>query len=183
MTVVSGRRRRPPVARQLRNVPLPEPHLVGIAGWVGMQWLQPRPLPGPRLVHHLAGWALLAAGGHLVARSLRAASRVDLAQPARLVTTGVYATSRNPMYVGWAMLDLGAGLVGGSAWVLGTFPATTWLVHRQVPREERDLGEVFRDEFARYRASVPRYLPIRQRRRNRRRRFGQWVAWVTAPRR
>jgi protein-S-isoprenylcysteine O-methyltransferase Ste14 len=157
MTIVSGL----PVTHQLRNVPLPEPHLVGIAGWVGMQWLQPRPLPGPRLAHHLAGWTLLAAGAHLIARSLRAASRVDLGQPARLITTGVYATSRNPMYVGWAMLHLGAGLIGGSAWVLGAFPSAALLVHRQILREERELGEVFRDEFAHYRAAVPRYLPVR----------------------
>jgi hypothetical protein len=66
------------------------------------------------------------------------------------------------MYVGWALLHLGFGLVGGSAWVLGTFPAAIWLVHRQVLHEERDLGEAFPDEFARYRAAVPRYLPTRR---------------------
>lgn len=65
------------------------------------------------------------------------------------------------MYVGWALLHLGFGLVGGSTWVLGAFPAATWLVHRQVLHEERDLGEAFPDEFARYRAAVPRYLPTR----------------------
>jgi protein-S-isoprenylcysteine O-methyltransferase Ste14 len=126
-----------------------------------MHRIRPWPLPGPRLARKVAGWTLLAAGGHFVARSLRAASRVDLAQPERLVTTGVYATSRNPMYVGWALLHLGAGLIGGSAWALGTFPAATWLVHRQVLREERELAEMFRDQFARYRAAVPRYLPSR----------------------
>jgi protein-S-isoprenylcysteine O-methyltransferase Ste14 len=78
-----------------------------------------------------------------------------------LVTSGVYATSRNPMYVGWALLHVGAGLIGGSAWVLGAFPVATWLVHRQILREERELGEVFGDQFAHYRAAVPRYLPIR----------------------
>ena len=85
-----------------------------------------------------------------------------VARPERLVTTGVYATSRNPMYVGWALLHLGFGLVGGSTWVLGAFPAATWLVHRQVLHEERDLREAFPDEFARYRAAVPRYLPTRR---------------------
>jgi protein-S-isoprenylcysteine O-methyltransferase Ste14 len=155
---VSGRRRRLPTAHLLRNVPLPEPHLAGIAAWVGMQRLRPLPLPGPRPVHHLVGWTLVVAGGSLVARSVRAASRVHLAQPQRLVTTGVYARSRNPMYAGWALLHLGAGLIGGSAWFLGAFPAATWLVHRQVLREERTLGTAFGDEFARYQAAVPRYL-------------------------
>jgi protein-S-isoprenylcysteine O-methyltransferase Ste14 len=145
----------------LRNVPLPEPHLIGMAVWTGVHRIRPWPLPGPRRARQIAGWTLLAVGGQFVARSLRAASRVDLAQPERLVTTGVYAMSRNPMYVGWALLHIGLGLVGGSTWVLGAFPAATWLVHRQVLHEERDLGEAFPEEFGRYRAAVPRYLPTR----------------------
>ena len=67
------------------------------------------------------------------------------------------------MYAGWALLHLGVGLIRGSTWVLGAFPTAAWLVHRHVLREERELGEAFPDEFAHYRAAVPRYLPIRRR--------------------
>ena len=150
--------RRLPVAQWMSNVPLPEPHLIGIAAAIWLHRVRPLTLPGPRHVHQLVGWPLIAAGSYLVVRSVRATRQVSLAHPDRLVITGPYAISRNPMYVGWALLHLGAGVAGGSGWILAAFPAVTGLVHRQVLREERDLGEDFGDEFARYRAAAPRYL-------------------------
>jgi len=154
--------RRLPVAQWVSNVPLPEPHLIGIAAAIWLHRVRPLTLPGPRHVHQLVGWPLIAAGSYLVVRSVRATRQVSLAHPDRLVITGPYAISRNPMYVGWALLHLGAGVAGGSGWILAAFPAVTGLVHRQVLREERDLGEDFGDEFARYRAAAPRYLPGRR---------------------
>jgi len=38
-------------------------------------------------------------------------------------------------------------------------PAAAWWTHRQVTQDERALAEKFGDEFGRYRAAVPRYLP------------------------
>jgi len=108
-------------------------------------------------VHRLVGWPLVAGGTYLVVRSVQATRQVRLAHPDRLVTTGPYAISRNPMYVGWALLHVGAGVAGGSGWSLAAFPAVTALVHQQVLREERDLGERFGYHFKRYRDAVPRY--------------------------
>jgi protein-S-isoprenylcysteine O-methyltransferase Ste14 len=137
------------------NVPLPEPHLVGVAAALVLHRVHPWPLPGPRRVHLLAGAAPIAAGGWLVVWSVWAARQVDLAYPGQLVTTGPYARSRNPMYAGWALLHAGAGVAAGSGWIL---PAAAGLVHRQVRREEQDLGADFGDQFGRYQAAVPRYL-------------------------
>ena len=78
------------------------------------------------------------------------------------MTSGPYAASRNPMYLGWAMLQLGAGLVRGSRWMIAAVPAAAALVHRDVRGEERTLEDAFGDEFRRYRATVPRYLPRRR---------------------
>lgn len=115
-------------------------------------------LPGPRNVYRLVGWPLIAAGTYLVVRSWAAARQVDLEYPDRLVTTGPYSVSRNPMYVGWALLHLGAGVAGGSGYIVAALPAAAVWVHRNVLREERELGEDFGHEFGRYRAAVPRYL-------------------------
>jgi protein-S-isoprenylcysteine O-methyltransferase Ste14 len=84
---------------------------------------------------------------------------VQLADPAHLVTSGPYAVSRNPMYLGWALLQVGAGLVRGSRWMIAAVPVAAAFVHRDVRREERTLEDAFGDEFRRYRAAVPRYLP------------------------
>ena len=150
------------------NVPLPEPHLLAIAAGVWLDRKRPWPLPGRRSVHHLAGWPLVGAGVCLVGRSWKAAAQVDLGRPALLVTTGPYAVGRNPMYVGWALLHLGTGLVRGSGWLLAALPVAVAQVHREVHREERTLEEVFGEDFRRYRASVPRYLHWPLRRRGRR---------------
>lgn len=143
---------------RLVNVPLPEPNLIGIAAAACLHRIRPWPLPGPRNVR-LVGWPLIAAGACLIARSVAVAAELELAHPDRLVTSGPYAVSRNPMYVGWALLHLGVGAAGRSVWIIATFPGAAWCVHRQVMREERALAEEFEEEYRRYQAVAPRYLP------------------------
>jgi protein-S-isoprenylcysteine O-methyltransferase Ste14 len=92
---------------------------------------------------------------------MRAARTTDLSQPERLVVGGPYARSRNPMYAGWALIQLGIGLVTGSGWVLATLPAVAAGLHRDVVSEERRLAWTFGDEYERYSANVGRYLPRR----------------------
>ncbi len=144
-----------------KNVPLPEPYLLAIAVGFSLHLVRRWTLPGPRSVHHLVGWPLLATGAYVIARSIRAAEVVDLAHPEQLVGSGPYALSRNPMYVGWGLLHLGVGAAGGSGWVLATFPPAAAWIHHQVVREERSLDARFGDEFERYCAAVPRYFAMR----------------------
>ena len=111
-------------------------------------------------MHHVVGWPLIAAGITLVVRSLQAAAQLDLDRPDRLVTSGPYAVSRHPMYLGWALLDLGTGVAGGSGWVVAALPAVARRVHREVLLEERILDEEFEEAYGHYRIAVPRYLPV-----------------------
>jgi protein-S-isoprenylcysteine O-methyltransferase Ste14 len=143
----------------LRNVPLPEPHLAGMATGIWLHRARPWELPGTRRGHRLAGSILVAAGSYLIVRAVQAARAIDVERPTRLLTAGPYAASRNPMYVGWTLLHLGAGVAGGSGWVLVTLPVAAVWTHREVAREERTLTERFGDEYRRYRLAVPRYLP------------------------
>ena len=146
---------------RLSNLPVPEQNLLGIAAGSLLHRAYPWRLPGPRYVHRTVGATIGAAGAALVVRAWSAAEQVDLSRPERLVKFGPYAISRNPMYVGWALLHLGVGVAAGSAWVVATLPPAASLVHRQVLREERALAATFNEEFGRYRAAVPRYLPLR----------------------
>jgi len=77
--------------------------------------------------------------------------------PPRLVTDGVLAHTRHPMYLG-SMLGLFAlALSFGSDWLLVFLVPAALVVHRIVLREERVLLAAFGDEYRRYAARVPRY--------------------------
>lgn len=145
--------------RLLSNIPLPEQNLAGIAVGVVLQRLMPLRLGGPRFLVRTVGAASLAAGGATVTWAWLAARNTRLARPDALVTAGPYALSRNPMYVGWALVHLGAGLLRADAWMVAAVPVASGAVHRGVLREEEVLAGSFPAEFSRYRLSVPRYVP------------------------
>lgn len=144
---------------RLSNLPVPEQNLLGITAGLLLHRARPWRLPGPRFLHRLVGGTVCAAGAALVVRAWPAAGQVDLSQPERLVTSGPFAISRNPMYLGWALLHLGIGVAAGSAWVVAALPPAAGYVHGQVMSEERALADRFGDEFDRYRGTVPRYWP------------------------
>jgi protein-S-isoprenylcysteine O-methyltransferase Ste14 len=120
--------------------------------------LSPLPLPGAQSLRRTVGLSLLGAGSAVIVSSLVAVGRIDLQHPERLVTWGPYAISRNPMYVGWGLLHLGAALTIGSAWMAATLPLAAAWIHRQVLQEEHQLRSAFGEEFAN-RTTVARYLP------------------------
>jgi protein-S-isoprenylcysteine O-methyltransferase Ste14 len=143
-------------------VPLPEPFILGIGAGLVLHRLWPQRLPGSDTLRRVLGCSLIGVGGALVASAWSAAGGVDLERPARLVSAGPYAISRNPMYVGWGLLHLGTALTIGSAWMAATFPLSALWLHRQVLGEERQLNGVFGEEFRRWQASVPRYVGFRR---------------------
>jgi protein-S-isoprenylcysteine O-methyltransferase Ste14 len=150
---------------RLRNVPLPESFLLGIGAGLVLHRLWPQRLPGSDSLRRVLGWSLLGAGSTLVASAWRAVGEVDLEHPAGLVSAGPYEISRNPMYVGWGLLHLGAALTVGSAWMAATFPLSAIWLHHQILGEERQLDNAFGEEYRRWRATVPRYLGFRRPRR------------------
>lgn len=146
-----------------RNLPLPPGQVAGIIVGVALDRIQPARLPGPRIVHRAVGALLLVSGGALNVWALSERRRhtsgtFELEQPQSLVTTGPYARSRHPMYVGWWFIHLGVGLLRGSAWMAATVPTAVLVEHPGVVDEERMLDREFGDEFARYRDRVPRYV-------------------------
>ncbi len=84
--------------------------------------------------------------------------------PKVLLVRGPYAFSRNPMYVAELALWLGWTLFYGSLAVFVGFlvlgGAITWIVRR----EERDLEARFGEAYRQYKAAVPRWLGMPQRR-------------------
>jgi protein-S-isoprenylcysteine O-methyltransferase Ste14 len=140
------------------NIPLPEPHMIGILASARLQLARPWRLPGSRRLYSCAGWTLLGAGVAISASAVRAASDVDLEQPSTLICTGPYAISRNPTYVAWTLLYIGGALITRNAWMVASLPVVAGLIHRDVLREEHTLERAFGQEYARYRKLVRRYL-------------------------
>jgi protein-S-isoprenylcysteine O-methyltransferase Ste14 len=77
---------------------------------------------------------------------------------AKLVTDGVFAHVRNPMYLGMILLPLGLGVALAGDW-LAASAFVLWIVLHfgVVRREERYLEAVFGEEYRAYKARVPRY--------------------------
>ncbi len=140
------------------NVPLPEPYMAGILVSGVLRLTRPWRLPGSRWPYSGAGWTLVGTGIAISALAVRSVSDVDLERPSTLVSTGPYAISRNPMYVGWTLLYLGAALITRNAWMVASLPIVAGIIHRDVIREEHALEQVFGEEYLRYRKLVRRYL-------------------------
>jgi protein-S-isoprenylcysteine O-methyltransferase Ste14 len=74
-----------------------------------------------------------------------------------IITSGPYAHSRNPLYLGLTALAIGWVLFLGSTFGLFCSILFFLIMELWVRREERDLEREFREEYVRYRKSVPRW--------------------------
>ena len=83
---------------------------------------------------------------------------IDEAKPDKLVTTGVFSISRNPIYVAFFAFFVGLFLVFPNLLFLVVVLLFAATLHRQVLREERFLKEHYGDEYAEYCQKVRRYL-------------------------
>jgi protein-S-isoprenylcysteine O-methyltransferase Ste14 len=83
---------------------------------------------------------------------------IDVDRPDKLVTTGVFAFSRNPIYVAFFLVLVGQFLVFPNWVPLVYLFAGTWLFHRQVLREEAFMRRQYGDEYAAYCRRVRRYV-------------------------
>ncbi|WP_088328809.1 isoprenylcysteine carboxylmethyltransferase family protein [Lacimicrobium sp. SS2-24] len=85
-------------------------------------------------------------------------SGIDPYQPEGLMTQGVYGLSRNPMFVGVAMAQLGFFLALPSMFSLVCLLVGQVTLHRQVKSEEAHLSARFPQDYALYRRNVRRWL-------------------------
>ena len=92
--------------------------------------------------------------------SFRSSFRVgiDIDHPDELITTGIFALTRNPIYVGFWIVLLGQFLVFPNWIFLIYLGAATLLFHRQVLLEEAFLKEHHGQEFLAYCDRVRRYI-------------------------
>lgn len=111
-----------------------------------------------------AGWLLVGAGFvlrawaafHFYEHRMRV---ISLRPQAALLTSGPYAFSRNPLYLGGnVFIFLGAALVLGSPAALILVAVHLFFVDFFIRREERQLEEQFGEAWLRYRRQVRRWI-------------------------
>jgi protein-S-isoprenylcysteine O-methyltransferase Ste14 len=128
-----------------------------------LDWL----LPSASVANALSlplGVGLIAAGLTLMASFVRAFHRAGTAvepwEPTTaIVTTGPYRISRNPGYLGMALVFSGIAVLAEALWAFAALVPTLAVMDRLViAREERYLGRKFGAEYLDYKARVRRWL-------------------------
>lgn len=129
-----------------------------------LEWMFPTGFAIPRLLGLLVGGPVFAFGFWLVRRSKQELERAGQSSlpgrpTTRLVTTGPFAWSRNPNYLGAVMAVLGGALAVDSVWVMATGVLAAVVLDLWMIRpEERYLRDVFGESYADYCSRVRRWI-------------------------
>ena len=76
-----------------------------------------------------------------------------------LVTSGPYRITRNPMYLGMALLYVGLAFAFGLVWAFAVLPVVVIVIDRLViAREEPYLERLFGEEYRAYKTRVRRWI-------------------------
>lgn len=102
------------------------------------------------LQYHLVGrYRLPRAGG---------SSGMDV-PPERIIDTGIYRYTRNPMYLGHLIFLLGLAILFWSWFGLIVLAARAVWFHSRVLYDEARLEKIFGADYTAYRARVKRWIP------------------------
>lgn len=84
---------------------------------------------------------------------------IPIEAPTQLVTTGIYAYTRNPIYLGYWLIVLGEFLWLGHLLLIAYLLIFMVVNHIYVIYEEKTLQKRFNGEYLAYVQKVPRYVP------------------------
>jgi len=148
------------------NVPVPWVFVLTFLVGLGLHYLTPLTIQstGIIFISRITGM-VLTVGGALIAFSslgiFRAArtTTVPFETPSKLITSGPYRFSRNPMYAGLTLIYLGVAGIQVQIWPVLLLPLLAIYIHRVViPVEEARLRGVFGDAYEQYCARTRRWV-------------------------
>ena len=149
---------------KIRFIPIAQVALVAMA-MLAIQWLSPHmniqgALNIPLFVILFAsGIALVLIGGREFFRNNTTVNPVTPENTTRLVTSGIYRYSRNPMYLGFALCLLAWATLIGSYISLVGLPVFIWYITKyQIIPEESALESKFGKSFVEYKNKVRRWI-------------------------
>lgn len=136
-----------------------------LAGWLLERWIGYPAIPLiPYGVLHKLGIIALVLGAAIIltAQGLFLRSKTD-SRPwkadSNLIVDGLYRWSRNPMYLGMALVYLGITMLNDSGTQLCLLLPLLFVIQKEVIEpEERHLAGRFGEEYLAYQASVRRWI-------------------------
>jgi protein-S-isoprenylcysteine O-methyltransferase Ste14 len=166
-----GQSMNPPTNRRERPNTIPWPPMIflsAVAAAVALGYVYPLGgmLPFGTAVRIIGALLLLAGIGLDVAamREMRRhrANILPHRAATALVTSGPFALSRNPIYLGNTLVLTGAALLFSSLWLLLAAAAAAWAVTAlAIRREEAHLAAQFGDAWTAYTERTPRWIRVR----------------------
>lgn len=96
----------------------------------------------------------------IVGLGVRAWASGHIRKNRELTTSGIYAHTRNPLYLGSFIIGIGFMIASGVWWLSLVFAALFLGIYLPVMRVETvDLTNIFGAEFEEYRKNVPLFFP------------------------
>lgn len=141
-------------------------YVAAIAASILLHFLYELPWLVPPLSDILfaVGWLLVAAGIALAVTAIRTmrAAKTTVAPhktAAHLVTSSVFAVTRNPIYLANTLIVIGIGLISGMAWFLPLALIAAFLTQKlAIEPEERHLEARFGKKYREYAKKVRRWI-------------------------
>ncbi len=90
----------------------------------------------------------------------RAETNIEPWKPTiKIISTGIYQYSRNPIYTGFCLISIGIGIFLNSFWILISFiPLAILVYYAAIKKEEMYLEKKFGEEYISYKNKVRRWL-------------------------
>lgn len=153
-------------AKDNANVLIPPPIAWALAFLVGLglNWLHPLPFMPAGIPHVWTGGVVVAIGVALAVWALvtfrKAGTRVEPYKPTTaIVAHGPFAFTRNPIYLGMGLGQIGLAIGVDSLWVLAMLvPLYLVIRHGVVAREEAYLERKFGKVYLDYKSRTRRWL-------------------------
>ncbi len=124
------------------------------------QAISRRPLRPQWLPVMLAGFLTYKLSGRYRIRHAGGPPGMSQGFPERIIDTGPYAYTRNPMYLGHMIYLAGLTLVTRSPLALAIASARIPWYDQRAAKDEKRLEEKFGTEYAEYRDRVPRWVGL-----------------------
>ena len=90
----------------------------------------------------------------------RAQTNIEPWKPTtQIISSGIYAYSRNPMYIAFGIVTIGTGIILNSLWITLSFiPSIVVIFFIAIKKEELYLENKFGQDYLSYKAKVRRWF-------------------------